>query len=76
MPLQYYNPGAARPDAPAGGDLLKAALPNMVRPRLADVASTEIAKRQKVDLYPPSWEDLLMRRQSISYLSPYMQDIS
>ncbi len=34
MPLQYYNPGAARPDAPAGGDLLKASLPNMVRPKI------------------------------------------
>ena len=34
MPLSYYNPGAQRPDAPAGGDLLKAALPDMVRPKI------------------------------------------
>ncbi len=34
MPLSYYNPGAAEPDANAGRDLLKAIPPLGIRPKI------------------------------------------
>jgi hypothetical protein len=34
MPLSYYNPGAAEPDAAAGRDLLKAIPPFGIRPKI------------------------------------------
>lgn len=46
MPLSYYNPGAPRPDAPEGGDLLKASPPDMVRPKIGGRRRT-ISKKSK-----------------------------
>jgi hypothetical protein len=52
MPLQYYNPGAARPDAPAGGDLLKAGLPNLVRPKIGGRRKYRKSKKTKGGFVP------------------------
>jgi hypothetical protein len=52
MPLQYYNPGAARPDAPAGGDLLKASPPNMVRPKIGGRRSRNRNRKSKGGFVP------------------------
>jgi hypothetical protein len=52
MPLQYYNPGAPRPDAPAGEDLLKAGLPNMVRPKIGGRRKYRNSKKTKGGFVP------------------------
>jgi hypothetical protein len=46
MPLQYYKPELPAPAAAAGSDLLKASLPNHVRPRIGGGKRRTIRKRK------------------------------
>jgi hypothetical protein len=47
MPLQYYKPDSQTLSAPAGGDLLKAELPTMVRPKIGGRRRRTAAKQKK-----------------------------